>query len=1063
MRLGPDQSRPFNRVAGIIQAAVAMVWLLTCGKVHAQEASFLETLLKDNSNVMVVLDASGSMSEPWTDTDTKFSAARAALIEATAGLPSTTRSGAVTFGHRRNFDCSDIEVLSNPSAVPASLARALNAETPQDRGMRPLADAIETAAARLSQQKGPGAIVVLTDGAEECGGNSCALSAPLAQMQIPVHLIGLGMDAADAAVLRCLPSSAGGSFTIAKTGEDLGPFIAKALSLSHTANAQRSAAAIARLLLQEQDISVRDLQRIRDDLGRIDDALAALDGRVETFTERDLLTENLQTGGAADVAQDVALIRAAAHRLRDQLSSRDQMLIRMQDQTDVWNSGTLGLSRRADLAADMAALSAVVAEPAEKLREGHNRLVERRATLETEMATTAAQSADLHRRINGLNRSLDQILTRADSAQQLAQRIEAGELLSDEEQLTLEATDQPVLDIIEQRDLQIAELELERLALLDQLKALRAELMTAQEDVLVVQRQRADAEGRVSEARDLLAGLQANQLAMKANWTAEIKEAASGHLQARLRLENELEKVLSQSKSLRTDLDNSRLALEESQAENLRLATARNDAVTEAAEAKVLVSQLETRNRLLSEGLEQCRTGREDLTQHIASLQADIAQAHSLAAVSEPDRVRFVLAAGVALDADVTPQWSIEDASTGAQLGDGTGVDLALPKEAGQYRVIADLDGQLVERTFSVRTFERADHEFSLDLAQIDLRLQPTKATVAATEPVDVVLFSPVYAMQTRVHAGEATRLFLPAASYELKADIGLDQWGETVELSAGDAVQQAISVDALPVALDLVAGERGLPIDEELEWVLRDAREPSKTLAFQGPQADLQLSPGIYDVEVAFDGFVASQTVFIDATDPVSEPLQESVRFNDGAVRLSFSNNGEAVPEGLDLQWRIELQGAAIVTSQTLDGDIVQLPAGGYRLRAQANDVALERDFLVLAGQVTELAPDFTLGQVTLSLLDQAGMPSDTGEIEWSVIPQPGALGDAEFRGAVRMGSATQTLLLPAGRYRVTAQSGTQTVERLISIKSGDKSSFGLILPVEPTGESLAQLSSGP
>ena len=928
--------------------------------------------------------------------------------------------------------------------------------------MRPLADAIETAAARLSQQKGPGAIVVLTDGAEECGGNSCALSAPLAQMQIPVHLIGLGMDAADAAVLRCLPSSAGGSFTIAKTGEDLGPFIAKALSLSHTANAQRSAAAIARLLLQEQDISVRDLQRIRDDLGRIDDALAALDGRVETFTERDLLTENLQTGGAADVAQDVALIRAAAHRLRDQLSSRDQMLIRMQDQTDVWNSGTLGLSRRADLAADMAALSAVVAEPAEKLREGHNRLVERRATLETEMAATAAQSADLHRRINGLDRSLDQIATRADSAQQLAQRIETGEPLSDEEQLALEATDQPVLDIIEQRDLQIAELESERLELLDQLKALRAELMTAQEDVLVVQRQRADAEGRVSEARDLLAGLQANQLAMKANWTAEIKEAASGHMQARLRLENELETVLAQSKSLRTDLDNSRRALEESQAENLRLATARNDAVTEAAEARVLVSQLESQNPLLSDGLEQCRTSREDLTRHIASLQADIAQAHSLAAVREPDRVRFVLATGVTLDADVTPQWSIEDASTGEQLSDGTGVDLALPKEAGQYRVIADLDGQLVERTFSVQTFERADHEFSLELAQIDLSLQPTKATVAATEPVDVVLFSPVYAMQTRVHAGEATRLFLPAASYELKADIGLDQWGETVELSAGDAVQQAISVDALPVALDLVAGERGLPIDEELEWVLRDAREPSKTLAFQGPQADLQLSPGIYDVEVAFDGFVASQTVFIDASDPVSEPLQESVRFNDGAVRLSFSNNGEAVPEGLDLQWRIELQGAAIVTSQILDGDIVQLPAGGYRLRAQANDVALERDFLVLAGQVTELAPDFTLGQVTLSLLDQAGMPSDAAEIEWSVIPQPGASGDGEFRGAVRMGSATQTLLLPAGRYRVTAQSGTQTVERLISVKSGDKSSFGLILPVEPSGESLAQLSSG-
>lgn len=221
---------------------------------------------------------------------------------------------------------------------------------------------------------------------------------------------------------------------------------------------------------------------------------------------------------------------------------------------------------------------------------------------------------------------------------------------------------------------------------------------------------------------------------------------------------------------------------------------------------------------------------------------------------------------------------------------------------------------------------------------------------------------------------------------------------------------------------------------------------------------------PGVYDVEVAFDGFVASQTVFIDALEPVNEPLQESVRFNDGAVRLSFSNNGEAVPAGLDLHWRIELQGAAIVTSQTLDGDIVQLPAGGYRLRAQANDVELERDFLVLAGQVTELSPDFTLGQVTLSLLDEAGVPLDDRGIEWSVIPQQTAAEDAGFQGAVRTGTATQTLLLPEGRYRVTAQAGSQTVKRLISVKSGDKASFGLILPPQPpqTGESLAQMTAG-
>jgi hypothetical protein len=275
---GQDQYRPFLWAARIIRWGAFALGVLSSSVAVAQESDFLETLLKDTSNVMIVLDGSGSMNQDWRDGATKFEVARDAMTATTANLPTATRSGAVTFGPRRNFDCSDIEVLSNPTAAPASLAQALAAESPQERGMRPLADAIETAAARLSQQAGPGAIVVLTDGAEECGGNSCALSAPLAQMQIPVHLIGLGMDAADAALLRCLPSSAGGSFVVAEPGEDLTPLIAKALSLSHTANAQRSAASIARLLLQEQDISVRDLTRIRSDLTRLDDAVSALEG-----------------------------------------------------------------------------------------------------------------------------------------------------------------------------------------------------------------------------------------------------------------------------------------------------------------------------------------------------------------------------------------------------------------------------------------------------------------------------------------------------------------------------------------------------------------------------------------------------------------------------------------------------------------------------------------------------------------------------------------------------------------------------------------------------------------
>ena len=1110
MRSGPDQFSPIRRAAKTVHRALSrcqpsglreglLFWLLFWGGMvytpmaQAEEAGFLDALIDDRSNVMVVLDASGSMGQDWTQGETKFETARRAVATATQDLPDMARSGAVTFGHRRNFDCSDIEVLSNPTASYGDLTRTLEAESPQQRGMRPLADAIETAAARLSQHDGPGAIVVLTDGAEECGGNACALSAPLAQLQIPVHLIGVGMDAADAALLRCLPASAGGSFVIARPGEDLAPLVAKAMALSHTTNAQRSAASIARLLLQEQDIAVRDLTRIRSDLTRLDGAFMVLNQRVESFEGRDLLTEELQVGDKPPVDQEVAMIREAANRLRDQLGSRDQMLIRMQDQTEGWNAGTLGMSRHARLAAAMATLSATVTEPAEKLVEGHQKLVERRATLETEMAATASQSEALHGRLSQLQGSLDQVLLRVESTRHLAASLEAGQPVTNAVHNTLDAPHQRVFSIIESRDAQIATMQQERTELMDELKAVRADLMTAQEDVVRTQRQRVDAEQRVTDARTLLAGLQANQLAMKSQWKTELDRVSLEHLTARQALEVELAEVLAQRDSLRTDLNTLRQTLETSQAQTLRLVVSRDESRAEAAEIKLVVAQLETENSALNQSLTQCRLGQEDLTLHVASLEAqsklqaqsededlnaDPAVTSPHARLKEPDTVHFVLAPGATLDPRIVPQWSVEDAATNAPLSKGQSQSLVLPTAAGVYRVIADLGGQLVERTFDVAPLEQSNHEFSLDLTRLTLSLNPTKTTVAATEPLLVRLSSPVYAVEAEVGAVEAVDLFVPAATYALSATIGLTPWQDELTLIAGETVSHVIDIGALPVAFDLITGDAGEPLSEDLNWVLRDARIPEQHIAQQGPQADLRVAPGIYDIEVAFEGFTATQTVFIDAEEPVAASVPETVRFNDGAVRLRFANNGEAVPEGLDLRWRIELEGAAIVTSQTLEGDIVQLPAGGYRLLAQANDVAIERDFLVLAGQVTELAPDFNLGQVSLSLLDETGATMEALIVDWSVIPQTTADLATGFQGALRSGPATQTLLLPEGRYRVIAQwgsaRGSATVQRLIAVKSGDRAAFGLMVPqvqtgaaadpsAEPPSQESAQLSSDP
>jgi len=206
---------------------------------------------------------------------------------------------------------------------------------------------------------------------------------------------------------------------------------------------------------------------------------------------------------------------------------------------------------------------------------------------------------------------------------------------------------------------------------LEQLKSVRAELMDAQQDVLVVQRQRADAERRVNDARDLLAGLQANQLAMKANWEAEVNEAAFDHMKARQALELEMAGVLAASETMRTDLNAALEALEATKAENLRLVTARNDALTQAAESKLTATRLETQNQTLTDGLAQCRLGQEDLSQRIAMLEAAMEEAQTIVAARKPDTVRFMLSPDVPLDADVALSWTVGSGSLLVAAKDG--------------------------------------------------------------------------------------------------------------------------------------------------------------------------------------------------------------------------------------------------------------------------------------------------------------------------------------------------------------------------------------------------------
>jgi len=529
-------------------------------------AAFLEQALAARSDVMVVLDQSLSLYDPWNAGESRLQRVRRALPDALAALPDSARTGVVTFGHRRAGDCADIQVLTNPVERPldARLMQDWQTTPSPAAGERPLADAIETAAARIMRSSGDhgGAIVVLTDGLDSCGGDVCALATRLGQHQIPVHLVGLGLEQNTQMALSCLPARTAGAMLLAAAGSDVQPHLDAALARSHAANTRRNAAQIARLVLQDQDLVLRDLGRVDGDMERLDEQVAELEARVQAIAETDVLAAQL-SGEAPDMtplSADIDRVQGEADRLLAQLGDREQMLGRFSTQAQGWEGPSLGLQQRADLAARLSMASPDLVPLSENMREGYRQIMERGLAVDAELTARLGRSQALKARLVALEAGLQDARTAADEALGLAARIEAGATVTPEA-VPEAAAAHPVIAAVLERDQTIAALRTERGQLAQQLLDTRNELNAARQEIVDVTRQREAAMAGVENARLLLNRLRENQEQLKASLTAatalnptpdpDTQDAADQMAEAALR--QRLEAVLGERDSLRAD------------------------------------------------------------------------------------------------------------------------------------------------------------------------------------------------------------------------------------------------------------------------------------------------------------------------------------------------------------------------------------------------------------------------------------------------------------------------------------------------------------------------------
>jgi Ca-activated chloride channel homolog len=191
-------------------------------------------LAADPASTIVVFDGSGSM---WGklegEKQTKLVLAREALKASAAKLKPDSRLGLASFGHRRQADCTDVQVIVPPEGGTAEkIGTVLDKHNPRGKG--PLTFALKESAKALGKGPGRKSIILIHDDPDNCQQDACAALGELQASApgIQISVIGVGLKPDDTQRLMCLTKPTGGAIIDAQNGAQIAAGIDEAVRLA---------------------------------------------------------------------------------------------------------------------------------------------------------------------------------------------------------------------------------------------------------------------------------------------------------------------------------------------------------------------------------------------------------------------------------------------------------------------------------------------------------------------------------------------------------------------------------------------------------------------------------------------------------------------------------------------------------------------------------------------------------------------------------------------------------------------------------------------------------------
>jgi Ca-activated chloride channel homolog len=198
---------------------------------------------KEQYNVMIVLDASGSMGH-MAGSKTRMEAAKEAIRSFAASLPDGARVGLRVYGHEgtgseadKARSCSKSDVMYPLQAYDQQKLDSALAQF-KPAGWTPIALALEQAKQDLQAYKGEKStniIYLVSDGIETCGGDPVQVAKQLADSDVTpiVNVVGFGVDGEAQRQLKAVAEAAKGRYVLIQDQKELEKEFKQAEEIAH--------------------------------------------------------------------------------------------------------------------------------------------------------------------------------------------------------------------------------------------------------------------------------------------------------------------------------------------------------------------------------------------------------------------------------------------------------------------------------------------------------------------------------------------------------------------------------------------------------------------------------------------------------------------------------------------------------------------------------------------------------------------------------------------------------------------------------------------------------------